>query len=97
MRCLSDAFLDREIFHTLEEARALAEQWQQTYNHIRPHSALGYRPPAPEAILAGGPTLALAAMAQAGSPARLALSVAQKMGQDHDMLNGHVARMRVVH
>ena len=48
---LRDELLNREIFTTLEEARVLIEQWRQEYNHIRPHSSLGYRPPAPETIL----------------------------------------------
>ncbi len=46
-----DELLDREIFTTLEEARILIEQWRKEYNQVRPHSALGYRPPAPEAKL----------------------------------------------
>ena len=49
---LRDELLDREIFTTLEEAKVLIEQWRREYNQVRPHSALGYRPPAPEAILA---------------------------------------------
>ena len=48
---LRDELLNREIFTTLEEARVLIEQWRQEYNHIRPHSSLRYRPPAPEAIV----------------------------------------------
>ena len=48
---LRDEVLDREIFDTLLEAKVLIERWRQEYNHIRPHSSLGYRPPAPEAIL----------------------------------------------
>jgi len=48
---LRDELLNREIFTTLKEAKALIEQWRQEYNHIRPHSSLGYRPPAPETIL----------------------------------------------
>jgi putative transposase len=47
---LRDELLNREIFYALEEARVLVEQWRQIYNKVRPHSALGYRPPAPEAI-----------------------------------------------
>jgi putative transposase len=31
--------------------KTLIEQWQRKYNQVRPHSALGYQPPAPEAIL----------------------------------------------
>ncbi len=45
---LRDELLDREIFYTLREARILIEWWRQHYNTVRPHSALGYRPPAPE-------------------------------------------------
>ena len=48
---LRDELLDREIFTTLEEAKVLIEQWRRNYNQVRPHSALGYQPPAPEAIL----------------------------------------------
>ena len=48
---LRDELLNREIFTTLEEAKVLIEQWRQEYNHIRPHSSLGYRPPAPETIM----------------------------------------------
>jgi len=47
---LRDELLDREIFDTLLEAKVLVESWRQHYNQVRPHSALGYRPPAPEAI-----------------------------------------------
>jgi transposase InsO family protein len=45
---LRDELLNREIFTTLTEAKILIEQWRREYNHIRPHSSLGYRPPAPE-------------------------------------------------
>ena len=47
---LRDELLNREIFFSLQEARILIERWRQEYNTVRPHSALGYRPPAPEAI-----------------------------------------------
>ena len=47
---LRDELLDREAFDTLLEAKVLIERWRQHYNTIRPHSALGYRPPAPEAM-----------------------------------------------
>ena len=40
----------REIFYTLTEAMILIERWRREYNTVRPHSALGYRPPAPEAV-----------------------------------------------
>jgi putative transposase len=45
---LRDELLNREIFYTLKEATILIEQWRRHYNGVRPHSALGYRPPAPE-------------------------------------------------
>ena len=48
---LRDELLDREIFTTLQEAGALIEQWRREYNQVRPHSSIGYQPPAPEAIL----------------------------------------------
>jgi putative transposase len=48
---LRDECLNREVFTTLAEAKVLIEQWRKEYNQIRPHSARGYQPPAPEAIL----------------------------------------------
>jgi transposase InsO family protein len=48
---MRDELLSREIFTTLQEAKVLLEQWRREYNQVRPHSARGYRPPAPEAIL----------------------------------------------
>ncbi len=47
---LRDELLNREIFYTLKEASLLIEQWRWHYNGVRPHSALGYRPSAPETI-----------------------------------------------
>jgi putative transposase len=47
-----DELLNGEIFDTILEARILTEQWRREYNTIRPHSSLGYTPPAPEAFLA---------------------------------------------
>jgi transposase InsO family protein len=44
---LRDELLDREVFYNLWEAKVLIEEWRQHYNTQRPHSALGYRPPAP--------------------------------------------------
>lgn len=48
---LSDEVLDGEVFDTLLEAKVLIERWRVRYNTVRPHSSLGYRPPAPEAIV----------------------------------------------
>jgi putative transposase len=48
---LRDELLNLEIFDTLYEAKVLVDRWRREYNHVRPHSSLGYRPPTPEAIL----------------------------------------------
>ncbi|HEX9109992.1 MAG TPA: IS3 family transposase [Terriglobales bacterium] len=48
---LRDECLNGEIFYSLKEAQVVIEQWRVQYNTVRPHSSLGYRPPAPEAIL----------------------------------------------
>ena len=45
---LRDELLNGEIFYTLKEADVLIERWRRHYNQLRPHSALGYKPPAPE-------------------------------------------------
>ena len=47
---LRDECLNGEIFYSLKEAQIVIEQWRVEYNTRRPHSALGYRPPAPGAI-----------------------------------------------
>ncbi|MBT8005547.1 MAG: IS3 family transposase [Rhodospirillales bacterium] len=46
-----DELLNGEVFYTLKEAQIIIEQWRKHYNTKRPHSALGYRPPAPETIV----------------------------------------------
>ena len=48
---LRDELLNGEIFYSLKEAQVLIEQWRRHYNEVRPHSALGYKPPAPKAIV----------------------------------------------
>jgi transposase InsO family protein len=48
---LRDELLNGEIFYTLREAQILIERWRRHYNQVRPHSSLGYRPPAPLATL----------------------------------------------
>ena len=47
---LRDELLNGEIFYSLKEAQVLIERWRHHYNTVRPHSALGYRPPAPMTI-----------------------------------------------
>ena len=48
---LRDELLDGEVFYSLAEAKVVIESWRRHYNSHRPHSALGYRPPAPEVAL----------------------------------------------
>ena len=71
---LRDELLDREVFDTLLEARVLTTRWKREYNTKRPHSALGYRPPAPPAVeveaepaVLSSATLRLAQQAALGS------------------------------
>ena len=47
---LRDELLNGEIFYSLAEARTVIETWRKHYNTKRPHSSLGYRPPAPEVV-----------------------------------------------
>jgi putative transposase len=48
---LRDELLDGEVFYSLAEAKVVIESWRRHYNTSRPHSALGYRPPAPKVVL----------------------------------------------
>jgi len=47
---LRDELLNGEIFYSLKEAQIVIEQWREHYNTVRPHSSLGYQPPAPQAF-----------------------------------------------
>ena len=46
-----DELLNGEAFYSLREAQILIEKWRRHYNTVRPHSASGYRPPAPESLV----------------------------------------------
>eukprot|EP00873_Tetraselmis_striata_P030966 jgi/Tetstr1/451230/TSEL_038266.t1 len=48
---LRDELLNGEIFYSLAEAKVIIEAWRRYYNTERPHSSLGYKPPAPETII----------------------------------------------
>jgi transposase InsO family protein len=50
---LRDELLNTEIFYSFKEAQILIEQWRRHYNEVRPHSSLGYKPPAPVANISG--------------------------------------------
>jgi len=54
---LRDELLNGEIFYSLKEAKVLIEQWRRHYNMVRPHSSLGYRPPAPQTFVPHPPHL----------------------------------------
>ena len=60
---LRDELLDWELFYTLLEVRVLTERYRRTYNRIRPHSTLGYRPPTTEALLPAEPFPVLVGLA----------------------------------
>lgn len=59
---LRNELLNGEIICSVLEAKVLVEQWRVHYNRVRPHSALGYRPPAPETIAAGPHSASLRAV-----------------------------------
>ena len=58
---LRDELLNRELFMDLREAKVVVEDYRLDYNHRRPHSALGYVPPASFAAKAGADKCATAA------------------------------------
>ena len=43
---LRDECLNETLFASLPHAREVLARWRQDYNHVRPHSALGGKPPA---------------------------------------------------
>jgi transposase InsO family protein len=68
-----DELLNVEIFNSLREAQVLIESWRRRYNTLRPHSALGHRPPAPE-VTVPAPTAWPAAQPRPAPPATLRLA-----------------------
>jgi putative transposase len=48
---MRDEFLNRELFDTMFEVEVLTRRWVNEYNTVRPHSSLGYKPPAPQTIM----------------------------------------------
>ncbi len=54
---LRDELLNGEVFNTLRKAQVLSEGWRRHYNQVRPHAALGYRPPALETVQVTWPQL----------------------------------------
>jgi transposase InsO family protein len=66
---LRDELLDGEIFYSLAEARIVIESWRRHYNTERPHGSLGYKPPAPEVLIAALAARAASQPRQAPPPA----------------------------
>jgi putative transposase len=75
---LRDELLNVEIFNSLREAQVLIECWRRHYNAIRPHSALGYRAPAPEVIVPA-PAAWPAAQPRPAPPATLQLEASKNL------------------
>jgi putative transposase len=69
-----DELLACEAFNTLAEAKVLIEQWRVHYNTVRPHSSMGYRPPAPEVVLPKVPAL-VPPPGSTGSAAALSITI----------------------
>jgi transposase InsO family protein len=67
---IRNELLNGEIFYTLKEAQIMIDGWRRHYNTVRPHGALGYRPPAPE-VFVPAMTAWPAARARPASPAKL--------------------------
>ena len=72
---LRDECLNTELFYTLREAQIIIEDWRREYNAIRPHSSLGYRPPAPEAFHPADPACAIWKLRPDRPSARAGVSV----------------------
>ena len=51
---LRDELLNVDLFNDLRETKVLVERWRRHFNAVRPHSAIGYKPPAPETVFAAG-------------------------------------------
>ena len=73
---LRDELLNGEIFYSLAEARILIEAWRRHYNTVRPHSSLGYRPPAPEVVASTLPVMSARAGAATARPRAAAMETA---------------------
>ncbi|KIT15557.1 IS2 transposase TnpB [Jannaschia aquimarina] len=90
---LRDELLDREVFYALAEARVLIGAWRRHYNTVRPHSALGYRPPAPETVAPPGRPAPWSPSGSAAPPANHGVGgdVVLTSNPDHPRGGGHAA------
>lgn len=48
---LRSEVLNAEWFASIRQAQTAINHWLRQYNHIRPHHALGMRPPVPETLI----------------------------------------------
>ena len=48
---MQDEFLNGDLLENMREATIITMRWINDYNTVRPHSGLGGKPPAPQAIL----------------------------------------------
>jgi len=72
---LRDELLNSEIFADLREAKSLAAYWRHEYNHERPHSSLGYTPPAVYAARLAAAALGAAPLRSAAASEEPVLSM----------------------
>ena len=89
---LRDELLNGEIFYTSEEARVIIESWRRHYNEVRPHSSLGYRPPAPQVLIPARP----AAQPRPAPPGALAGATTNPkltFQPDHSIGAGHAQKV----
>lgn len=78
---LRDELLNGEVFNTLREAQVLIEEWRRHYNRVRPHSSLGYRPPAPETVPMARSQISSGAGAAAMAPLKFCSDQSMGAGQ----------------
>ena len=91
---LRDELLNAEAFNALAEARVLIKQWRQHYNTVRPHSSLGYRPPAPEVLMPGKLVPPANPGPASSAPPSTAWSCPRKRVRRERKISGHCEPLR---
>ena len=85
---LRDELLNAEVFEGVREARTLAASWRHEYDHHRPHSSLGYVPPAVYAAgLAAGASIAM--MATTAALVTIGVTAMPLIGSEDQMEGSH--------
>ena len=102
---LRDELLNGEVFFSLKEAQVLIEQWRKSYNTVRPHSSLKYKPPAPQGAVGNPPVDACSASLRTHLQGCQCVSnptkdVVQLLGAGHEFgaafVGAHAARVAPV-